>query len=264
MVVDGGLLVLDGGYGMEGDNDVVGNVESQTKGHWNVMRRVELVYPTTYEASSSSPPPSNLNHLHPLPTIATINKLDNPLTFNKHKSPYFNVIGAMKKDLKGCDPLPVQVPVYSTANGGHFVHWSDKTTSTIGDDDDADISNFVGVIDLISMRLITWDPKPKTNGGDHPATVVGIAKDHEFWERTILEVSERSERASRKTRMRRATTKQTLFSILCLSCLPPDPLNMRLASLGADEARRRWQPCEHRHNGRDSASSSAQGRTDDP
>ena len=53
-----------------------------------------------------------------------------------------------------------------------------------------------------------------------------------------FEVSERSERALMKTRLR-ATTKLTLFSFFWLAPFPPAPLKMRLASLGAGEARLR-------------------------
>jgi len=84
-------------------------------------------------------------------------------------------------------------------------------------------TSIIALADEIDLNLIKF-----ANIWQH---VCSVGRDG----KVLIQVSERSERALRKTRIR-ATTKLNIIlnSLARFTRLPPDPLKMRLASLGAE------------------------------
>ena len=154
-VLDGAVLVLD----------AVAGVQAQTETVWRAIKRPSLNNHVVRDANDQ------LTH-EPLPCLALINKMD------KEGCHYGRAIQSIRDKLPGANPIPIQIPLFrggnsrpsnsrNTKNNMKKLGINDRLPSNIVAVSPEEltmntvIGDFVGVIDLIHMRAITW---PDTNG----------------------------------------------------------------------------------------------------
>jgi elongation factor G len=171
-VLDGAILVVD----------AVSGVQAQTETVWKAMTTSTTT--NRHQCSNNTNHGSQQHHHHqyqhePLPCIAVINKMD------KDGSDYYTAIQSIHTKLNGANPIPIQVPLYSTNHNAsndlhhhshhhpnhtntisyfqqHHIHAmgmncnDDNTSTTLSSSSLSNTGTFIGIIDLIFMRAIVY------------------------------------------------------------------------------------------------------------
>ena len=144
-------------------------VQAQTETVWRAMTRPSLNNHIIQDNSSTD----QLNH-EPLPCLALVNKMD------KDGCNFGRAIKSLRDKLPGANPIPIQIPLFSSGNSSSSIH-DNMTTLGISDRLPSSIEavssneqsvntatgHFIGIIDLIHMRAIIWpDGSNEGNGID--------------------------------------------------------------------------------------------------
>ncbi len=148
--------------------DAVAGVQAQTETVWRAMTRPSMNNHIVHGDSSSETDydkqqtaADQLNH-EPLPCLALVNKMD------KDGCHFGRAMQSLREKLPGANPIPTQVPLFQSGNSGpnanNFASLgiNDRLPSNIEAVSPNEVSTttangvFIGVIDLIQMRVIIW------------------------------------------------------------------------------------------------------------
>ena len=152
-VLDGAVLVVDAAAG----------VQAQTQTVWRAMTRPSLNNHSV-ETESQEDLIGRVveDHFHePLPCVVVINKMD------KVGSDFHKAVQSLRDKLPGANPIPIQLPVFKSTTADPSL--PDTTENIllglVADyDTDAVLSEeFLGVVDLIHMRIIIWPENPSSH-----------------------------------------------------------------------------------------------------
>ena len=136
-VLDGAVLVVDS----------VAGVQAQTETVWRAMTRPSM---NNHEQQHRH---QQLGQHEPLPCVALINKMD------KDGCNFGNAIRSLKLKLPGCNPIPIQLPLFRSGSTTMANATDSPLTGLEAVGVDGDTSNggdFVGVVDLVHMHAIVW------------------------------------------------------------------------------------------------------------
>ncbi|GKY96073.1 hypothetical protein MPSEU_000567500 [Mayamaea pseudoterrestris] len=138
-VLDGAILVVD----------AVAGVQAQTETVWRAMTKRFANNHEMHPIKTSK----RQDHAHePLPCLALVNKMD------KEGASFARAIQSLRSKLSGARPLAIQIPIYkSTLNKSNQSHlFKDNFVAVSAEDLNPVGGEFIGVVDLIHMRAITW------------------------------------------------------------------------------------------------------------
>lgn len=138
-VLDAAVLVVD----------AVAGVQAQTETVWRAITRPSMNNHQSSHLSSATEPTHE-----PLPCIALVNKMD------KVGCNFGFAVSTLKHKLSGANPVAIQIPIFQVGNSSPQnnmlpnnivpVPSGDIHMNTLSD------GHFVGVIDLVEMRVIIW------------------------------------------------------------------------------------------------------------
>ena len=140
-VLDGAVLVVD----------AVAGVQAQTETVWRAIRNVDSrsINSNTQRYGGGGGTSSHYgSHAHePLPTLMFVNKMD------REGADYRRAMDTVKRKLGGSNPIVLQLPLFRRGSSKTNLDTLDGIEAGGGGDDHGE---FVGVLDLVHMRVIVY------------------------------------------------------------------------------------------------------------